>query len=269
MPSPILPDGRLWSIPIPERGEHPRPRRYADLRFGEPGLARVLAGLSRGVVRATDRVHLDPDLRRDAVARPAGWRPAAGQAAAAETHLRRMSVGAGDLFLFFGWFRRVHETPAGWRYMPGAPDVHVLFGWLQIDERIPVPGGAAPDWLREHPHWKRKAYDAADAIYTSTPRLTLGGRVRRSAGAGVFERYHDDLRLTAPDRSRSWWRLPAWIHPKGRRSALSYHGSAVRWGVEGGHTLLRTVGRGQEFVLDCGDYPEAVEWAGELVERVA
>ena len=31
------------------------------------------------------------------------------------------------------------------------------------------------------------------------------------------------------------------------------------------HTYLRSVGRGQEFVLDLAHYPEAFEWLSNLV----
>lgn len=51
--------------------------------------------------------HLDPDLRRDALpTRPNGWRPAFGQSGAAAGHLFNQEVGIGDLFMFFGWFRK-------------------------------------------------------------------------------------------------------------------------------------------------------------------
>lgn len=267
VPSPILPDGRLCSLPIPESGPHPHPRRYGDLYHDGQALGPLVRDLTRGRLDARSRVHLDPDLRRDAVPRPAGWRPAAGQAGAAESHLRRQGVGPGDLFLFFGWFRRVERAGDRWRYVPRAPHLHVLFGWLQIAERLPVRGGRLPAWLRGHPHCKRRPYDAADSIYIAAERLELAGRPRPRAGAGVFARYHDELRLTAADGERSLWRLPRWAHPAGRRSHLTYHGRATRWRAMPDHVLLRTVGRGQEFVLDGTDYPEAVEWAAALLAR--
>lgn len=35
--------------------------------------------------------------------------------------------------------------------------------------------------------------------------------------------------------------------------------------MDGDTVLLNTVGRGQEFVLDCQDYPEAVQWLSQLL----
>jgi hypothetical protein len=36
--------------------------------------------------------------------------------------------------------------------------------------------------------------------------------------------------------------------------------------LDGGDVTLRSVGRGQEFVLDSEQYPEAQRWAEHLIE---
>ena len=66
-------------------------------------------------------------------------------------------------------------------------------------------------------------------------------------------------------RRISVWALPPWFHPDGRHSALTYHGRPGRWTRTEAHTLLQTVAQGQEFVLDCDHYPEAVPWAAGLI----
>ena len=58
--------------------------------------------------------------------------PAFGQVGAAQRHLDNEVVKAGDLFLFFGWFRDVEQHEGRWRYRPKARSVHRLFGWLQV-----------------------------------------------------------------------------------------------------------------------------------------
>ena len=78
------------------------------------------------------------------------------------------------------------------------------------------------------------------------------------AGAGR------DLRLTATGASTSEWLLPAWFEPVGGRSPLTYHGDRDRWARNGNQVRLRTVGRGQEFVLNVSDYPEAPRWIAAL-----
>ena len=46
---------------------------------------------------------------------------------AAQGHLRNKEVGTGDLFLFFGWFKK---------YASRGKELHHIFGWLQISEII-------------------------------------------------------------------------------------------------------------------------------------
>jgi len=53
--------------------------------------------------------HLDPDLDAASRRREPGWRPLLGQHGAAQSHLCNESVGPGDLFLFFGLFRRTEQ----------------------------------------------------------------------------------------------------------------------------------------------------------------
>ena len=140
MASPILPDGRLVPLPIP--GEHDA-ATFNDLNL--PGidvgaLVEDLRARKKRQHSRTSRVHLDPDLDRSANARLPGWRPALGQTGSAQGHLRNEGIDHGDLFLFFGWYRRVESVAGRWRFQPGAPDLHVLFGWLEVDEdRNAVP----------------------------------------------------------------------------------------------------------------------------------
>lgn len=264
VPSPIFPDGSLVSLPIPS----PRDRRtYGELVYRGRPLAPVVEALTGGRVGAGDGLHLDPDLRADAVPRPAGWRPAYGQNGAAQAHLDNQGVGAGDLFLFFGWFRAVAETAEGLAYVRGEPDLHVIFGWLQVGEvhRPTRQRGTTPAWAAGHPHVVgADVREDNNALYVAAPRLSLPGLDGAWPGGGVFGRVSPGLILTAPGRSRSIWRLPGWFHPAGRASALSCHARAGAWTAAGEHVLLRSSGRGQEFVLDCGDYPEAGAWVAGL-----
>jgi len=52
-----------------------------------------------------------------------------------------------------------------------------------------------------------------------------------------------------------------------RNSMLSYHRDPNRWTCYDNYTDLRSVGRGQEFILDAVDYPEAAEWARALIDE--
>lgn len=261
--SPILPDGSLFSMPIPSRDS---PINYDELRIGDRFVGPLVEALTNGRVQRSHGAHLDPDLRASTYARRPGWRPLFGQDGTAQAHLENQGVGVGDLFLFFGWFRQTEETAAWYRFVPGAPDLHVLFGWLQVGRVLPVgaPELEVPAWAAYHPHFHRDS-EGRNTVYVAREDLRLTGMAPGPAGAGVFRRYRDALRLTAPGHTRTGWRLPGWFFPWDGRPPLTYHGNPDRWSLAADHAMLRSVPRGQEFVLDGDHYPEAIEWAYGLV----
>jgi hypothetical protein len=273
--SPILPSGELCSLPIPESRSYDGAPRYADLRFDEHSLGKLVGDLAHGKVVPDLFAHLDPDLCRERLPRLPGWRPLLGQAGAAERHLQNSRVQPGDLFLFYGWFRRVELRYGTFCYMPGALDLHVLFGWLQIEQRIPVAlRECIPTWATYHPHCRRShvGLTSLDSLYVATEHLSLPGLSINLPGAGVFHRFHSALCLTNIDPyiSRRLWRLPAWMYPASEKTPLTYHPNNTIWQRgEDGSTLLKTAGRGQEFVLDCDEYPQAVEWAAQILSQEA
>jgi hypothetical protein len=120
-----------------------------------------------------------------------------------------------------------------------------------------------------HPHFARSPHPS-NVIYASAKRLHLPNRHSNGiAGAGTFRFYSPKLQLTAPDSDRpSLWFLPEWFRPEYRLSTLSFHGDAARWEGADGGTMLSSVSRGQEFVLNCDHYPEAVQWLHGLLSSV-
>ena len=58
-----------------------------------------------------------------------------GQTGITQGHLDKQDVGTGDVFLLFGLYRRVEETAHGWRFVRNAPELHVLWGWLQVAQK--------------------------------------------------------------------------------------------------------------------------------------
>jgi hypothetical protein len=264
--SPILPSGALCSLPIPEGDRPKHGLRYRDICFAGQSLGHLVAQLTRGRLSPESLAHLDPDLRAESLPRLPGWTPLFGQADAAESHLRAQGVAAGDVFLFFGWFRRVTQVRGCYQYVKDAPDQHVIFGWLQIGQHIPVAQRAAiPVWAWYHPHAQGQSYSRNDALYVATDRLRLPGIALDRPGAGVFPRYAAPLCLTAPGAGRSQWRLPGWFAPRQGRTPLTYHGNLGRWHAADDHVHLDTAKRGQEFVLDCDEYPEAIDWLADLL----
>ena len=263
--SPILPSGQLCSLPIPVADGENAPR-YRDILFDGQPVGKLVCDLTYGVISPDSLAHLDPDLNSASVPRLPGWRGAFGQAGAAERHLQNQNVETGDVFLFYGWFKRVECAGGKCRYVQGTPDQHVIFGWLQIEERIPVcQHSLMPEWARDHVHCRRTPQRAPDSLYIASERLALSGNSFDIPGAGIFPRYHPSLCLTDQDVSRSMWRLPSWMFPTDGRAALTYHNNLKRWEKRADSVLLRSAGRGQEFVLDCDDYPEAMGWLTNLI----
>ena len=274
-PSPIFPDGTMFSLPIPSSDEE----AFEDLQHGDVDIASVVAGVTNGRMSGQRRVHLDPDLNFDAYrhrkerASWQEWRGMLGQAGIAQSHLNNQGVGSGDVFLFFGLYRRVEETAQGWRFIKGTPDLHVLWGWLQINQKYRVADIPPNDltWARHHPHLSRDYRDNKNTVYAASMTLDLSGGDDRYAiaGWGVFPKFDQRLVLTDPNGAgvSDWW-LPRWFYPDGNKPPLTYHPDRKRWRRDAYHAYLQTVGRGQEFVLDLAHYPEAVEWLSDLVSSL-
>ena len=193
-----------------------------------------------------------------------------GQAGIAQSHLNKQGAGSGDVFfLFFGLYRRVEKTALGWRFVRGAPELHVLWRWLQVDQKYRVADIGPNDlaWARHHPHIFRGYREDRNTVYAASVKLDLGGDDEcEIAGWGVFPKLDQRLVLTDPDGAGvSNWQLPQWFYPDGSKPPLTYHPDRKRWRRDANHAYLQTVGRGQEFVLDLAHYPEAVDWLSDLV----
>ena len=255
-PSPIL-DGKLCSLPIPDAGA---PTTYSKISpLSGTSIAKIVEDLTRGRVRRGDCAHLDPDLRRDAIARTAGWRPIFGQAGAAQSHLARHKIECGDLFLFFGCFRQAEQVAGTFRFVRDAPKLHVIFGWLQVGRVARANNDLTAEipWANGHPHLAAPERYTNNTLYFASHRVSSIGLA--TSGAGTFDRIRPELILTKTDSNCSVWQLPRWFAPCGR-PALSYHSKAARWTDCETSTRLQSVGRGQEFVLDVEQYPEARGW---------
>ena len=249
MPSPIMPDGTLLSLPIPD--EDDKGNTFASLRWNGHSFADIILSLnSRAAIKPTDGCHLDPDLRRDVKPRMENWMPAFGQMGSALSELRNNSVGVGDLFLFFGLFRQTEMTGGTLRFKRGTKVVHVIYGYMQVGKVIERKE-TVPAWLSEHPH---VAYDMAwnchrNAIFLPEEQLTL---VAGKAGSGTLD-YRSDRILTKDGMSWGRWSLPEFF----KDVKISHHPNPWR------HGYFQSAGRGQEFVMEAT--PEIEAWARQLI----
>jgi hypothetical protein len=253
----------MLSLPIPDKQSR---IAYSEVRGTDSAtMGELVEELAS--IPPMHRAHLDPDLSPQSLVRLDGWRPIFGQVGSSEGHLQNQKVGRGDVFLFFGLFREVEECSTGWRYVRHARPIHALFGWLQVAERVPVSAWPATDrWALYHPHFARTPHPS-NVIYVAGERLSLPHRVANGiAGAGVFQCYSPRFRLTAPESDRPGrWLLPTWFSPERRASTLSFHSDSARWKKADGGVMLSSVSRGQEFVLNCDHYPEAIRWLNNLL----
>jgi hypothetical protein len=265
VPSPIFPDGRMVSLPIPDKKSFVT---YGEIQYEEGSIGPLVEDLTGGRITSNYRAHIDPDIVRDRLPRQRGWRPILGQTGQAQGHLRRNDVGAGDIFLFFGLFRCVQSRNGTYRWATDNQPRHVLWGWFQVAEILSL-GMAMPTdypWAEYHPHFHR-GNDSNNMVYFARDHLQTDRTPEALPGAGVFPRFSHDLQLTAPNADKtSTWELPGWFHPSGYRTPLTYHVDPSRWDRVGSRTELRVVSRGQEFVLDCDEYPEAINWAYGLIK---
>lgn len=272
-PSPIFPDGSLYTLPIPD----PKSTvRYGDLHHAGFDIGGLVEDLTRGTYSPDHTAHLDPDMHVDALPRLPGWTPLLGQTGAAQGHLRKQGVVEGDLLLFFGLFRKVEKVNGHWRFVRSAPPQHILWGWLSIGHIVAVDtlsDGALP-WARYHPHFQ-VGPDAANTLYIASDRLALDNRKSALPGAGIFPELKPELVLTRPESSRpSAWRLPHFFYPQAGRAPLSYHTRMERWqeasaGGDSEFCNLQCAARGQEFVLDTGEYPQVIPWLRQLIGNSA
>ena len=202
--SPMFPSGELHSLPIPEFIPSRQSKRYQEIQAGEHSLGAIVHDLTGGKVKPEMFAHLDPDLDALSVPRPANWRPIFGQAGAAEKHLQNQGIKEGDVFVFYGWFKRVEQISGKYRYVKTVPDLHVIFGWLQVEQRLSMDTTSdIPVWARDHPHCKARTYRHLDSIYISTSHLHLPSTKILKPGAGVFKRFANELCPTAPGQSRT------------------------------------------------------------------
>lgn len=86
MPSPILPDGTLLSLPIPSKTD--METKYRDLYYGNSSYYDIIHTLSpNNKIKEEYNCHLDPDIRGAIKDRPTRWKPTFGQEKTALRHL--------------------------------------------------------------------------------------------------------------------------------------------------------------------------------------
>lgn len=223
-PSPIV-DRVPVSLPIPASDR-------SRTTFSDRGLGDLVAHATRGRLTGADLCHDDPMFANGLC-----W---FGQCGAAQGHLLKHGVGAGDHFLFFGLFA---DPETGERH-------HRIFGHMRV-LACGSPGAVvrSSDWQeppRPHPHLEGE-WPANNALWFGT-----GAIAARASPA---------LRLTRPGGPLNLWDVPPWL----KRRGLTYHDRPGRWI---GRTGLDSARRGQEFICDIGRAQEPRRWLKRIVALI-
>ena len=208
-PSPIMPDGTLLSMPIPSETDA---LTYSDLGFKGETYASILNRLYPGEDWSGKHCHNDPDIRKNRVCDPQIWEPAFGQVNSAQGTLCNAGVSKGDLFLFFGWYRRIDDnyrfiSKKGHNFYDSS-DLQVIFGYLQIGDILTEPEKiAAYPW---HPHSDSTHYRKNNTLYIPAEKLSFCPELK---GYGTLS-YRKDRVLTKEGCSRAIWEEKDFLMPE-------------------------------------------------------
>lgn len=251
-PSPILPDGRIISFPIPDEGDKDFYSKLL-LNKNKTNYLDLLRELGIKYFNELSKCHLDPDIYWNVKERQENWKGAFGQTNAAQTHLKNQNVTINDIFLFFGWFRNTKIKNG--RLCFYGPDMHVIFGYLQIGQ---IYGNAninnLPECFKEHPHNSAiRRSNPSNTLYVANEQLTIDNHY---PGYGVFQ-FNKLLKLTKDgSKNRSCWNLPSFF----QNLKISYHDMDC-WKKD----YFQSTGRGQEFVIEENEDVE--NWLLEIIRK--
>jgi|ERR1035437_478487 hypothetical protein len=265
--SPIFDNNIMISLPIPDDSANINYKELYNKRYGN--YYKLLKKIAPKKEFTT--CHLDPDINKNIYARDRGWRGLFGQSDKAQSHLESQEVRAGDLFLFYGWFKHVKEIGDKIEYAEDkeyCDGKHVIFGYMQIDKIIPINyrikiqnsspiSGKSdikwPKWMKYHPHISEEGRDEKiNCIYVASKTLSWNNKI---PGFGTFD-YSNKLVLSAPrEASRTTWELNSCFKDK----VLSWNGGRR----VGNDRFFSISDRGQEFVVDAT--PDIETWAKSLI----
>lgn len=277
--SPIMPDGTLISLPIPGKkdddGKEKEKICYSDLELDD-GVTYydLMKQLKANIKLQTEkhgkfkwvqltketRCHCDPDIYSRILPRMSGWRGALGQGNKAQKHLEKQKVQKGDVFLFYGRFKKVVEDQGKFTFDKSSHSKHVIFGYLQISEIVLCTESEKGrllkkyPWLEKHPHITHTGKDSSNTIYVAPECLSWKLELK---GYGTF-RLDKNLILTGSRFSNlCMWDLP----PVFRKVKISYNPNSWKDGY------FQAAKRGQEFVVE--ENGEIENWTKALINNNA
>ena len=103
--SPIIPDGTMFSLPIPSWDQE----AFEDLQHGDIDIASVVTGVTNGRMSGQNLIHLDPDLNFEAYrhrkerANWQHWRGMLGHAGLPHDRVRRSGIDPAASTMAFAY----------------------------------------------------------------------------------------------------------------------------------------------------------------------
>lgn len=252
-PSPILPDGTLLSLPIPQAEDTVK---FTELFYGQKSYYEIIKELNAKNIQinTATKAHLDPDIRHSCHRqRKENWKPIFGQSGAAQGHLRNQNVSENDIFLFFGWFRQTELINGKLRYKTGSPDLHIIYGYLQVDKVFSF-GDTFPDYALSHSHCDPIHKNlTSNCIYVAKDNLNFKPNQKGSETL----RFSRKLVLTKNGMTKGKWQLPDFF----KELNISYH--TQKSFVD---NYFKSADKGQEFVIQ----PDVrlTDWVKEILEAL-
>ena len=245
IPSPIMPDGTLLSLPIPENGSGVL---YESLSYGKYSYKEILQNL--GYLQSIWECHLDPDIYKIGLT-PTNWKAIFGQCDSAAGHLIKQEIGKGDIFLFFGTFKETEVSIDGrLQFKKNTSEKHIIYGYLQIGQ-VKDSDFNEYHW---HPHSNTIKYKKNNRMYIAAENFLNTVH----PGHGAFK-YNKELVLTKEGETKSKWIIPNIFRDKN----MTYHPNPHRG------EYFQSTSRGQEFVVkyvDKKEITDAQKWILSMIE---
>lgn len=261
MPSPIMPDGTLLSLPIPTNDGKVS---YNSIAYQGKSYDEIIRELNPRIAdELKDRkCHADPDLSCSYIEQPTDWKPAFGQCDVSQLHLQKYHIGAGDLFLFYGWFRQTEYDENGKLCFvkpkeDKTPDRHIIYGYMEIGEVLTEQAVIEKDYPWQ-PHSVIQSSD--NALYLPKATLSLDNGLK---GYGLLK--NAPIRqLTKEGHHRSEWELPKYL--RDNQIPITYH-EGEKYGWADNMDYFQSARIGQEFIIqaEVEQHPELKKWLMEIL----
>lgn len=263
MPSPIMPDGTLLTIPIPDtKGSDVEDLpTYHDLVYEGKTYYEIIRELNPNIAEKlkNSKCHVDPDLNNRYSKKINDWKPAFGQHGIQQLHLKKNEVEIGDVFLFYGWFRQTEFDKDGkLKFVTARKDKtvnkHIIFGYMEIGEVLTNEEDILSGYCY-HPH-AINTYTDNNVLYLPKSVLSFDNDKK---GCGILA-YAPIRQLTKEGHKRSEWNLPKCFE----NVEISYHEKDSYGWVEG-EDYFKAAYRGQEFVVKSNVSEDMMKWLKEVI----